>query len=848
MKKLLTVSLSLIAACTLLVSALCVGGMGVSAAVTGTFTDYIVAEFAVPEIVDYSTYGVDISNMHRIACEINPDLGATLLIKAAEPRDPSHTEYITYKMSKNIAGFEFDTMCCAGLGNPLEDITVFISKTGADGSWAQVKTQATRYTFDPNIYAHFDKAYWHQSKLMNAQKIPTGYKYLKIQFNGNTGSNDVPWNIAIDTVTIFMGTNVAAPVIPEDQTFLTYEELKDLPTTEPSEPTTPPTEPSEPSEPTTPPTEPSQPTQPTVPEAPTQNPLFVVGDAVAKNGDTVTLPVYVYNNPGIVGMHVYVNYDPNAMTLTGVEGKDFANMEFGPLTAPFSAIWLDALNDNNTTNGALMELTFAVKKRVFGGKYSVEIYVQDAEEIFDANLQPVAFEFYNGTITVDSNMVPPYTPGDLTNDGKINARDLGRLQQYINNWDVTIILPAADVNGDDAINVRDLGMVQQYINGWDVTLLPAGPALGGPGTEEDPDVPTEPEESILTEEERALYQNVVDTENAWLASMQLPNGALPMTYAKSGTLKLCPYFSDFAALSMLNQANLYADNVKKYMDWHFSHLNTAATDYNGVDGTIYDYNAIMSNGQVVREEYINGTPSYDSTDSYAATFLKVLQKYAEKTGDTAYIIAHKAEIERIVNALYSTMVGGLTLAKPDYRVKYLMDNCEVYEGMVAGAKLYADVLIPADASLAATGDKLAADAALVAEKIESQMWNNAGNYYYPALNEGGTPNYTFSWSNFYPSATAQPFPVIFGLIDPASDRAQQLYADFCSNVKWETMEYDDTFYWGSNVQFGAMMKDTARVTAYLELYSRVAMRNHAYPLYNSDAAKVAMAAYYLLQM
>ena len=79
-----------------------------------------------------------------------------------------------------------------------------------------------------------------------------------------------------------------------------------------------------------------------------------------------------------------------------------------------------------------------------------------------------------------------------------------------------------------------------------------------------------------------------------------------------------------------------------------------------------------------------------------------------------------------------------------------------------------------------------------------------------------------------------------------SERAQQLYADFCANVKWETMDYADTFYWGSNAQFGAMMKDTARVTTYLKLYER-AMRNHAYPLYNSDAAKVAMAAYYLLQ-
>ena len=834
MKKLLTVALSLMMACALLISALCVGGLGVSAAVTGTFVDTIVAELAVPEIVDYSTFGTPElgTQGHRIAVEANPDLAATLLLKQDNDRNPAHTEYITYKMAKNIAGFEFDTVCCAGLGNPLEDLTVFISKTGAEDAWVQVKTQATRYTYDDTIYAHFDKAYWHQSKLMNAQKIPTGYKYLKIQFNGNTGSNDVPWNIAIDTITIYMGSNVAAPVIPEDQTFLTYEELANQPTTPPTDP----------SEPTTPPTEPTQP-QPTLPQAPAEKPLFVVGDATAKNGDTVTVPVCVYNNPGIVGLHVYANYDESALTLTGVEAKDFAGMEFGPLTSPFSAIWLDALNANNATNGVLMELTFKVNDDAISGAYPIEITVQDPDEIFDADLQPVAFDSYAGTIGVDSTYVPEYTPGDLNYDGKVNARDLGRLQQFVNGWEVYIVRAAADVNGDDTINVRDLGLLQQYINGWDVELLPAGPTLGT-----NPEQPSKPEppESILSDEERALYQKVVDTENAWLASMQLPNGALPMTYAKSGTLKLCPYFSDFAALSMLNQADLYADNVKKYMDWHFSHLNTAATDYNGVDGTIYDYNAIMSNGQVVREEYIGGTPSYDSTDSYAATFLEVVQKYVEKTGDKQYAIDHKAEIERIVNALYSTMVGGLTLAKPDYKVKYLMDNCEVYSGMVAGAKLYADVLIPADASLAATGAKLAADAAIVADKIEKQMWNETGKYYYPALGENGVPNYTFSWSNFYPSATAQPFPVIFGLISPESERAQQLYADFCANVKWDTMDYNDSFYWGSNVQFGAMMKDNTRVTTYLELYER-AMRNHAYPLYNSDAAKVAMAAYYLLQ-
>ena len=838
MKKLLTVALSLIAACTLVVSMLCIGGMGVSAAVTGTFVDTIVPEFAIPEIVDYSAVGDDIMNTHRMACEANPDLGATLLIKQAEPRDPGHTEYITYKMAKNIAGFEFVTMCCAGLGDPLEDITVFISKTGAEGTWVTVKTQATRYTYDPNIYADFDKAYWHQSTLMNAQKIPTGYKYLKIQFNPCTDKNDVPWNIAIDTVTITMGSNVAAPVIPADQTFLTYEELAKLPTTEPSEPTTPPPEPTTPpTEPTTPPTTPTEPSQPEKPESPSENACIAAGSVSGKPGDIVKVPVTVYNNPGIVGAHLYAKYDASVLTLAGIEGKDFAGMEFGPLnqSGSVSMIWLDAINANNTQNGVLAELTFVINENAAAGEYAVEVVCSDSNEIFNSDLQAVPFEFYNGTVTIEEDVViPAYIPGDVNGDGIVNVRDLGLLQQHLNGFDVTIHEYASNVNGDATINVRDYGLLQQYLNGWEVELKPSTPV--------EPEKP----ESILTEEERAFYQNIVNTENAWLASQQLPNGALPMTYAKSGTLKICPYFSDFAALSMLNQPELYAENVKAYMDWHFAHLNTAATDYNGVDGTIYDYNVVVSNGNVVREEYIGGKPSYDSTDSYAATFLEVVQKYVEKTGDKAYAIAHKDEIERIVNALYSTMVNGLTLAKPDYAIKYLMDNCEVYEGMVMAAKLYDEVLVPADASLAATRDKLVADAALVAQKIEEKMWT--GSYYHPALGRDDSVAYTFNWDNYYPSATAQTFPIMFGLISPESERALALYNKFCDNYDWENFNHPDTFYWGSNALTAAMMKDTARVKTYMEIYARVAMRNHAYPLYNSDAAKVAMAAYMMLQL
>ena len=65
--------------------------------------------------------------------------------------------------------------------------------------------------------------------------------------------------------------------------------------------------------------------------------------------------------------------------------------------------------------------------------------------------------------------------GDVNDDGKINNKDYGRLQQYINDWEVTINEVAADVNQDGKVNNKDLGRLQQYINGWDVTIQPEEP-------------------------------------------------------------------------------------------------------------------------------------------------------------------------------------------------------------------------------------------------------------------------------------------------------------------------------------------------------------------------------------
>lgn len=345
----------------------------------------------------------------------------------------------------------------------------------------------------------------------------------------------------------------------------------------------------------------------------------------------------------------------------------------------------------------------------------------------------------------------------------------------------------------------------------------------------------------LSAEQKAVLTTVFETETAYLASTQLENGAIPMTGAKNGEVTVNPYFADFAALALLDNAGKYAENVKAYTEWHFEHLNTADTDYNGVDGTIYDYTVTLENGKIVSE---SAKGSYDSTDSYAATFLTVLDKYYTKTGDADYILSRAADIDRVVDAMMSTFSFGLTNAKPDYEVKYLMDNCEVYEGMKAGMSLLTlidDTSL--DGMLRLAKCKMGNE--LIAQTIESSLWNADGNHYKAGIFATGVAINEFSWSEFYPSATAQLFPITCGLIDADSVRASNLYTRFCEEFDWQNHNIPDAFCWGNNALAAAMLGDVDSVMTYMENYAPK-MLTHAYPLYNADIARVAMAANELL--
>ncbi|MBQ7089343.1 MAG: InlB B-repeat-containing protein [Clostridia bacterium] len=57
-----------------------------------------------------------------------------------------------------------------------------------------------------------------------------------------------------------------------------------------------------------------------------------------------------------------------------------------------------------------------------------------------------------------------FIPGDADGNGKINNRDLGLLQKFLNGTDVDINFYALDMDGNNKINNRDLGLLQKFLN------------------------------------------------------------------------------------------------------------------------------------------------------------------------------------------------------------------------------------------------------------------------------------------------------------------------------------------------------------------------------------------------
>ncbi|MBS3937543.1 MAG: hypothetical protein KGZ50_03065 [Peptococcaceae bacterium] len=308
-----------------------------------------------------------------------------------------------------------------------------------------------------------------------------------------------------------------------------------------------------------------------------------------------------------------------------------------------------------------------------------------------------------------------------------------------------------------------------------------------------------------------------EEELVYLLSLQDANGIIAQTPEHMISI---PYFSNLAAIAMVGDPRGHAP-VLSYMNWYVTHLNRP--DKYNVTGTMYDWKQVDG-------EWIP-TYTYDSADSYAATFLSLALQYTRVTGDIEWAKDNLESLLDVAGVLLELQdIDGLIWAKPRYYVKFLMDNAENYRGLRDAAMLMGYL---GREDLALVFDTAAGR---VAAGMEKHLWLPDKQVYAWAL-------YGRWWARapgvkWYPDTVSQIYPVVFGVVAPDSPRARSLYAYLNSHYpEWAKGRFDDRFPWTVLSFMAALMQDDTRAVEQLsDIHSANTVRNRSYPWHSFESA------------
>lgn len=239
------------------------------------------------------------------------------------------------------------------------------------------------------------------------------------------------------------------------------------------------------------------------------------------------------------------------------------------------------------------------------------------------------------------------------------------------------------------------------------------------------------------------------TDASWILTAQLPGGALA-TYPDQQFVD--PYVAHLAAIGVARayastRTARFAESTWRWLDWRCAHTGGRGytDDHRIVDGVP------VSTGDV------------DAIDSEAATFVLALHELWRATGDDAALERFAPCLAETVAAMEALQdVDGLTWAKPTWRVKYLMNEGEVFAGFRSAATLaraFGDTGLEARAR--ASAERVAAGIDL--------LWNPATGGYDWAVHADGF-RVPADWRILYPDAMEQAWAAVFGLAVPVRVR------------------------------------------------------------------------------
>lgn len=134
-------------------------------------------------------------------------------------------------------------------------------------------------------------------------------------------------------------------------------------------------------------------------------PTIVVSSETAKAGDTVDVTISMENNPGLVSINLYVNYDADVLKLEHVEDSGLiANPTHSDnfVTSPYGLCWVnDTSLENFYVNGVLATLTFSVSPEALTGATTISL----DQDILNFDMENVNFVLVSGDIQIEGKHI-----------------------------------------------------------------------------------------------------------------------------------------------------------------------------------------------------------------------------------------------------------------------------------------------------------------------------------------------------------------------------------------------------------------------------------------------------------
>jgi len=316
----------------------------------------------------------------------------------------------------------------------------------------------------------------------------------------------------------------------------------------------------------------------------------------------------------------------------------------------------------------------------------------------------------------------------------------------------------------------------------------------------------------------AARQRTLDATASCLAGIrgcQLPDGAFAQVAPggnASAPVWVAPYFANFAALALLagHRHMPHPEDlvrVSRWLEWCAGHQASGGywTDFEGTSASYSD------------------TGKVDAWDSSAALFLSVLAGYRRAGGE---VQSAWFDAARRASACLETLTDkdGLTWAKPDYRVKFLMDNIEVCVGWRSAAEIFAAAGAAADAGRARShADRL------ISFSLPGYWQSGTGRFSHARLADGtlapvGAKSYPYGLAQLYGIAFVHPYGAAWLSVNRAYHPNTGASAAFGPEwwlVAASVVSEDDARLWRPRVCEAVAAFDPART--YLHRYALSAL-------------------------